>query len=213
MSANTQIIKVNPYIIKRNKLKQIATVLKNEGVIIYPTETFYGIGANFYSSSAVKKIYTIKKRDPSKPISAVVSDLEMLEEMTDNLPPLFYSLASSFWPGPLTLVLKASSKLPPEHLGSSSTVGVRLPDFPWLRELIKEASFPLTATSANISGEKEISKAEEAKKIFWNKVDLIVDGGRTKGTKPSTVVDLTSETPVILRKGAISPSRLKEYLT
>jgi len=110
------------------------------------------------------------------------------------------------------LILKSSSKLPSILLGEDGSIGIRLPDFSWLRELIRRAGFPLTATSANISGEKEISQPDKVIEIFEGKVDLIVDGGTTPGQLPSTVVDLTSEKPKIIREGALPSTRLSSYL-
>lgn len=209
---STKLVKINPEVIEEDKIRTITKVLGEDGVIVYPTETFYGIGANCNSVTAVRRIFRIKGRDPTKPLPVVVSDLSMLKELVGELPPLFYTLSSTFWPGPLTLVFEISSNLHYKHLGAS-TVGVRIPDHRWLRSLISQASFPLTATSANVSGEREISSPEEAERIFWGKVDLIVNGGETKGGYPSTVVDLTSKKPEILREGAIPASKVKAFLT
>jgi L-threonylcarbamoyladenylate synthase len=110
------------------------------------------------------------------------------------------------------LVLKASSTLPTDLLGLGDSIGVRLPAHPWVRELLNETAFPITATSANISGEKEIANPEIIKDSFFGLVDLIVDGGETRGALPSTVIDLTSAKPVILREGVVPRSALGKYL-
>lgn len=209
---STEIVKINPEMIEEEKIRTIIRVLRREGIIVFPTETFYGIGANCYSVDTIRKIFRLKGRDFSKPLPVVISDLDMLNTLVDEFPPFFHTLSSHFWPGPLTLILNLSSNFPHQHLGSS-TLGVRIPEPAWLRELIREASFPLTSTSANISGEREISSPEEAGRVFWGKVDLIVDGGETKGGYTSTVVDLTSKKPEILREGAIPASKVKAFLT
>lgn len=212
MAIKTRIIKVNLRVIEPDKIKDIAQILKKGGIIAYPTDTFYGLGANCFSPEAVKKIYNLKKRKTIKPISIVISEVGEVEKIAAKIPSSFWPLSRKFWPGPLTLVLKASLRLPDELLGPSRTIGVRLPALPWLRELVKEANFPITATSANISGEKEITLVEKISEVFFGEIDLIVDAGRVKETKPSTVLDLTLEKPEILREGALSMLELRKYV-
>jgi len=208
----TQIIKINPALIEVDKIKSIAGILKNQGVIAYPTDTFYGLGTDCFSREAIKRVYQLKKRQEAKPLSVMVSNSEQVREIAVEIPPSFWILSREFWPGPLTLVFKASSLLPQELLGPSQTIGVRLPALSWLTELIEEAKFPITATSANISGEKETANVERVIQVFWGKVDLIVDGGKTPGKKPSTILDLTQKTPKILREGAIPEAKLRKYM-
>jgi L-threonylcarbamoyladenylate synthase len=155
----------------------------------------------------------LKKRDRSKPLSVVVSDSEMVRAIAVEIPPVFSDLQAEFWPGPLTLVLKAGPIVPAALLGSKKTIGVRIPACVWLRRLIRTAGFPVTATSANLSGEGEVTSAEQAILIFRGKVDAIVDGGLAPGRFPSTVLDLTQKNPTVIREGAVSLSRLKKYLT
>lgn len=212
MNVATEIIKVSAEEVSPQKIKQIARTLRREGVIVYPTETFYGLGASCFSKRATQKIYRLKKRALRKPIPILVSDTKMVQEVAVDIPSLFWRLVKEFWPGPLTLVLKASSLLPEEILGPGHSIGLRVPSLPWLKNLLRETSFPITATSANISGEKEISHPQEVIAAFQGMVDLIVDGGETGGISPSTLVDLTSSKPVILREGAIPRSSLERVL-
>jgi L-threonylcarbamoyladenylate synthase len=136
----------------------------------------------------------------------------MVGEIAKDIPSLFWEMTGEFWPGPLTLVLKASSKLPKSLLGPGDSIGIRQPALSWIRELLEKTGFPITATSANISGEKDIADPGTIRDSFYGSVDLIVDGGKTKGALPSTVVDLTSARPVILREGAVPRSLLGRYL-
>jgi L-threonylcarbamoyladenylate synthase len=136
----------------------------------------------------------------------------MVQSLADEIPSFFWVLTERFWPGPLTLVLKASSDLPKEMIGAGESVGIRLPDIAWLQRLINNVAFPITATSANISGENEVDDPQRIKDIFFGKVDLIVDGGKTGDILPSTVVDLSSPRPKILREGAVPPSDIEKYL-
>jgi len=208
----TRIIKINPKFIELDKIKTIAYILKRQGVIAYPTDTFYGLGADCFSPEGIRRIYNLKKRKEIKPLPVIISDVDVVKKIAAEIPPCFWPLSREFWPGPLTLVLKASSKLPRGLIGPSQTIGIRLPALSWLRELVRETDFPLTATSANISGEKGIFQVEKIIEIFWGKVDLIVDGGKTPGTKPSTVLDLALEKPKLLRRGAIPEKKFRRYL-
>lgn len=211
MAFKTRILKVNPRVIQDDRINLIIDVLRGGGVIVYPTDTFYGLGADSHQVNAVEKIYQLKGRDPSKPISLVIADISMVNDICVDIPPVFENLTRSFWPGPLTLVLRASPRLPRILQSEEGSVGVRLPDFSWLRALISRAGFPLTATSANISGQKEVSQPQKVIETFNEKVPLIVDGGETPGGLPSTVVDLTGDKPRIIREGALPSSRLKDY--
>lgn len=212
MAVKTKIININPALVKPGEIKIIAKVLEEEGIIAYPTDTFYGLGANCFSERAIKRIYYLKRRETAKPISVIVSDVNMVREIAEDIPSLFWEIAGAFWPGPLTFVLKASSTLPKSMLGPGDSIGIRLPALSWLRDLLEKASFPITATSANISGEKDISDPEIIKGSFYGLLELIVDGGETSGTLPSTVVDLAVARPVIIREGAVPRSALGKYL-
>ena len=157
MAVKTKIIKINPALVESDKVKNIAGILQEEGIIAYPTDTFYGLGASCFSEKAIQRIYHLKKRKLSKPISIIISDINMVRDIAKDIPSLFWKMAGELWPGPLTLVLKASSTLPSGLLGSGDSIGVRQPALSWIRELLEETAFPITATSANISGEKEIA--------------------------------------------------------
>jgi L-threonylcarbamoyladenylate synthase len=208
----TQLLKVDTEHIESSNIAQIARTLQEGKLVIYPTETFYGLGANCFSEKAVAKIYRLKQRDREKPLSVIVSGMDMVEEVTLERPDLFYSLSSRFWPGSLTIVLKASERFPEYITGRSGTIGIRWPDHRWLNALVEKSGFPITATSANLSGAKEISSPERALDVFNGKVDLLVDGGRTQGKLPSAVISLVSDKPRILRQGAISAEELKPFL-
>jgi L-threonylcarbamoyladenylate synthase len=207
MSGN--IVRIDPSGRDRSQHSRIIGLLERGAVIIYPTDTFYGLGVSGFHPRAVRKVYRLKRRDPAKPLSLVIPDPDMLRVVAVDIPDLLGPLADRFWPGPLTLILKASPRLPKELLGSSTRIGVRIPNHAWLRSLLREARFPLTATSANISGGPETTDPEAAAKVFQDGVDLIVDGGRTAGGLASTVLDLTVVPPRILREGAVSTDLLR----
>ncbi len=189
-------------------LDEIAAVLRSGGVMAYPTDTFYGLGADAFSAAAVEKIYSLKQRDPGKPLSIVVADPAQARHAARDLPPLLEILARTFWPGPLTLVLNAAPVFPAELLGPGGTIALRVPAVAWLRDLLRLTGFPITATSANLSGEGEVDDGGEVRRLFDGRIDLIVDGGRTPGGEPSTIVDLTAGAPRLLRPGAIPWGRI-----
>lgn len=212
MAVETRIIRINLRAVEPDKIKEVARVLKEKGIIVYPTDTIYGMGADCLSPEAIKKIYSLKKRKAIKPISVVISDVEDVEKIAVDIPPSFWEIADKFWPGPLTLILKASPDIPAELCGDSRTIGVRLPALPWLRELVREAGVPVTATSANISGEGVYTSVKKIVKAFSGKVEMIVDAGDIKDTRPSTLLDITSGKLKIIREGAFSSQKLKKYV-
>jgi len=208
----TRIIGIDPVGKNTVPVGEIAAALLEDAVAAYPTETFYALGAAAFSRTAVKRVYRLKKRDAGKPLSVIASDLDMVGEISASLPPAFRVLAGEFWPGPLTLVLPAAPGLPEFLLGPGRTIAVRIPPLPWLRALARELSQPLTATSANLSGEKELADPAEVAAVFRGKIDMIVDGGPTPGGAPSTIVDLTSPEPRIIREGTIPEVRIRAVL-
>lgn len=191
---------------------EIAARLLAGAVIAYPTETFYALGAAAFAEKAVDRVFRLKKRDASKPLSFIVSDLDMVKEVAAALPPAFLALAGEFWPGPLTLVLPAAKGLPDGLLGPGRTIALRIPPLAWLRDLVREMSEPLTATSANLAGEREIADPKEVRALFEGRVDLVIDGGPAPGGRPSTIVDLSGGAPRILREGMIPAARIEAIL-
>jgi L-threonylcarbamoyladenylate synthase len=208
----TRIIGIDTAGENSDPVRAIAAALLEDAVAAYPTETFYALGASAFSRKAVGKVYRLKKRDVGKPLSVIASDLDMVKEISASLPLSFRLLAGEFWPGPLTLVLPAAAGLPEFLLGPGRTIAVRIPPLPWLRALVREVGQPLTATSANLSGEKELAYPAEVAAVFRGKVDVIVDGGPAPGGAPSTIVDLTSPEPRILRLGTIPEARIRAVL-
>jgi L-threonylcarbamoyladenylate synthase len=193
--------------------ERIGGVLDAGGILVYPTETYYALGAAADSAAGIKKIYLLKERDREKPLSAVVADLSMAKTWADEPPVLFDRLAREFWPGPLTLIVKARPGLPAAMLGPGGSIAMRVPGSAWLRDLLAHFGRPVTATSANISGETEISSGAEAVRRFTGKADLIVDGGETPGGLPSTIVDLVAVPPRVVRAGAVPAAALSPFFS
>jgi len=178
--------------------------LKKGGLVAVPTETVYGLAANGFDQNAVAKIFEVKGRPENKPLSLMVRGAEAIDALCDDAPMAAYVLADIFWPGPLTIVLKAKKIIPDIVRAGGQTVGLRCPDHPQLQKLLSAVEFPLAAPSANPSGEKSPIKAEDVLKYFDGKIEGIIDGGAcTLGTE-STLIDLSKTPFSILRAGAVS---------
>jgi L-threonylcarbamoyladenylate synthase len=208
----TRVIRLDQSQVDGPPVRDVAAALLGGAVAAYPTETFYALGAAAFSRKAVDRVFRMKGRDVSKPLSFIVSDLDMIGEISSSLPPAFKVLAGEFWPGPLTLVLPAAAGLPERLLGPGRTIAVRIPPLAWLRAVVRELSEPLTATSANLAGEKELAEPAGVIALFDGKVDLVVDGGPAPGGLPSTIIDLTAPAPRILRQGRIPAAQIEAVL-
>jgi L-threonylcarbamoyladenylate synthase len=208
----TRVVRLDPDGAGRSQLTAVAGALLGGAVAAYPTETYYALGAAAFSRRAVDRIFRLKKRDAAKPLSFVVSGLDMVRELVSALPPSYLALAGELWPGPLTLVLPAAPGLPERLLGPGRTIALRMPPLAWLRALVGELGEPLTATSANLSGEKELADPVDVRAVFEGRIDLLLDGGPAPGGRPSTIVDLAGPRPRILREGRIPASRIEALL-
>lgn len=178
------------------------SILKNGGIIAYPTETFYGLGAKYDIDSALKRLYEIKQRPGEKAMPLIIGDIEQLSLLADSVNASAKKLINRFWPGPLTILLHSRAGLS-EYIVSENKVAVRIPGESFALKLAKASGFPITATSANISGMPPADSASLVFDYFDDRIDLIVDGGKTKGGLPSTIVDAADAAIKILRKGAV----------
>lgn len=208
----TRIVRIDPAGGSADQVREAAAALGQGAVAAYPTETFYALGAAAFSKKAVARIYRLKGRASGKALPVIASDLDMVREIAGPLPPAFGLLAGEFWPGPLTLVLPAAPAYPDFAAGPGRTVAVRVPNLSWLRRLVREVGEPLTATSANLAGEREMADPKEVMALFDGRIDVLLDGGPAPGGLPSTIVDLAGGRPRVLREGRIPASRLEPYL-
>ncbi len=191
-----------------------AALLAGGGIAAFPTDTYYGLGGSAFLARAVEAVYALKGRPRGRPLPVVVADLEMAKAAAaGGLPEAFRRLAGELWPGPLSLVVRAGSALPAPMLGPGGTVAMRVPAVPWLRSLLRRCGWPLISTSANLSGAAEVDDPAEVRRLFEGRVDLIIDGGKTPGGAPSTMVDLTRGEPVLLRPGAVPWEKILAVLT
>lgn len=191
-------------------LRQAVAVLQRGGLVAFPTDTVYGVGALAFAAEAVQRLYEVKGRSADKAIAVLVAREADLTQVAATLTPSARALALRFWPGPLTLVVPKHPALP-EAVSAGSTVGVRQPDHPVAQALLG-LSGPLAVTSANLSGQSSATTAEGVLSQLGGRIDLLLDGGQTPGGVASTVIDCTADLPVILRPGPISAAEIEAAL-
>ena len=199
----------------QREIEKGVKILQTGGVIAFPTDTVYGLGADAFNPTAVERIYEIKTRPKYQQFPLLIADVKQLTALAEPIPEIAWFLATQFWPGELTLVLPKTASLP-AYLASGPTIAVRIPDHPVCLALIQHLGNPLIGTSANTSGQPAALTAEEVEQQLGGKIDLIINGGECPGGKESTIVDTTHEPPIILRQGIISSHEIdkayKEYL-
>ncbi|MDH4270271.1 MAG: L-threonylcarbamoyladenylate synthase [Dehalococcoidia bacterium] len=188
--------------VSRREIKKGVKILQKGGVIAFPTDTVYGLGADAFNPSAVERIYEIKNRPRYQQFPLLIADVKQLTALAEPIPEIAWFLARRFWPGGLTLVLSRKDSVP-AYLTSRSSIAVRIPNHPVCQALIQNLGNPLIGTSANVSGQPAALTAEEVEQQLGGKIDLIINGGQCPGDKESTIVDITIEPPVILRQGVI----------
>jgi L-threonylcarbamoyladenylate synthase len=186
-------------------------ILRNGGLVAFPTDTVYGVGALAFDGKAVESIYIAKNRPIEKAIPVLIADAADMEKVGTNIPAIAYQLAARFWPGPLTCIIPKKPTLP-ESVSATDTVGVRVPDHKAAHALLRAAG-PMAVTSANISGQPSPSTAQEVLAQLGGRIDLIIDGGTTPGGVPSTLVDCTGKELKILREGPISLQEIRRKLS
>ncbi len=189
-----------------------ANILHRGGLVAFPTDTVYGVGAHGFQPAAIERLFQVKGRAHTKAIPLLIADEAQMHQVARMIPTRATTLIRQFWPGALTLVVWKSDLVPNELTGGGPTVAVRLPDHPVTRALIRAAGVPLATTSANRSGHPDSITAADVEHELGDTVDLILDGGTCPGGIPSTVVDLTVEPVVVLRVGPISEREIQAAL-
>lgn len=195
----------------KDGIEEGARILKDGGLVVFPTETVYGLGANAYNENAVATIFKAKGRPQDNPLIVHISSLDQVKDIAVDVPDEFYKLAERFMPGPLTVILKKSDKIPYVVTAGGDTVGVRMPDNAYTRQLIAK-SFPLAAPSANRSKHISPTTAQHVYEDLNGEVDLILDDGACQVGIESTVLDLTVDVPTILRPGAVTADMLLDVV-
>ncbi len=202
---------------KDEAANEAIAVLLRGGIIAYPTETFYGLGAKFDMPESLQRLYDMKQRPGEKAMPVIIGRRGLLsglvrEEWLTHLPPAALSIMDRFWPGPLTVLFPARQGLPELLTAGTGLIAVRIPGESFALALAEKAGFPFTATSANLSGMPPAINAEEVIRYFGERPDLLIDGGRAGGGRPSTIVDVSGDGIRILREGAVPRSEIEDCL-
>ena len=210
-----EILKINSENPELSLVKYAADQIRAGEVLGMPTDTFYGLAADPFNLRAVDKVYDIKTRSRHKPLSLLIESVDQAEELAKSLTEEFYALARKFWPGPLTIIVKAGSRLPLKVTANTGHVALRVPNAKIPRAVVAAAAIPITATSANLSGASECTTAEQVHDQLHGRISIIVDGGTSPREVASTIVDLTDGDSRwrILREGAIPSEEISGFFT
>ena len=198
-----KIIKIDPLNLRHDLIKEAALIIKSGGVITFPTRYLYGLGANAFNADAVDRVFEIKQRLYNKPILVLVAEKNDLTRLVRNVPFAATCIMEHFWPGAVTIVFEAQDALPLNLTAGTGRIGVRMAEHPVALALTNAVEGPITATSANITGNAGCSRIPDMDYQITEKLDLILDGGPLEGGIGSTVVDVTADFPKILREGAV----------
>lgn len=190
------------------KINAPAKIIKNGGIVVFPTETVYGIGVNGLDKQAIERLYKIKKRPTDKPISLLVSDMQMIEYLAKDISDIEYRIMRAFFPGPLTIILKKKEIIPDILTANKNTVGIRMPSDKIAQKIIEYVKSPIATTSANISGNLSGIEIKDIINDFGQNVDYYIDSGKSKIGTGSTIVEVINGIPCILRKGSITEEQI-----
>lgn len=210
---HAEIIKINHESPEASLVKYAAEQIKSGQVLGMPTDTFYGLAADPLNLRAVERVYEIKSRSRHKPLSLLIESMDQAEELARPLPEEFYKLARRFWPGPLTIIVKAASRLPLKVTANTGNVALRVPSARIPLAVIQSAGIPITATSANLSGATECTTAEQVRDQLQDRISIIVDGGTSPREIASTIVDLSDQEVRwrVIREGAIPAQEISTF--
>ncbi len=208
----TEIFSVNIDQLNLNKIREVANAISDGHIVAFPTDTLYGMGCDVFNEEAVRTLYEIKGRPTNKPINVLISSVDQVYDVAKNIKPLFFNLAEKFWPGALTLVVEKNTQVSNVVTSGLASVGVRFPDNKIVQELINITHTPLATTSANIAEEPSATKAKEVLEYFNGKIPYIIDGGTVEIGQASTIVDISSKPPKVVRHGAIPYAELKPHI-
>ncbi len=208
----TKLVKINRNNFTPSELAEAAVLLREGRLVAFPTETVYGLGANALDETAARRIYEAKGRPSDNPLIVHIADIAGLKELARAIPEAAWQLGESFWPGPLTIILKKSALVPKGTTGGLDTVAIRFPSDPIAQELIRQSGVYVAAPSANASGRPSTTTAEHVYEDLNGKIEMILDGGPVRIGLESTIIDLTGELPMILRPGYITKEQLSAVI-
>jgi len=209
---DSHIVRVDPLHISQKDLMTAGKIITGGGLVVYPTETVYGLGANALDGKAVGRVFQAKGREAGKPLIVLARDFDQLKELVDEITPWARTLMGLFWPDGLTLIMSASSSVPGELLAGGTSIAVRISGHPVVQALLGAGGVPLTSSSANLSGRPAPTTAAAAQRLLGDRVDLIIDGGKTGGGRPSTVLDVRTESVRLIRAGRSSTEEIRKVV-
>ena len=212
MGMKTIIEQINKTHMNRDVIEKAGDILKKGGLVAFPTETVYGLGADALNEEAAQKIYAAKGRPSDNPLIVHIADMEALDRITKEVPEAAQKAAEAFWPGPLTMILKKSREVPKGTTGGLDTVAVRMPDHEIAREIIRAGGGYIAAPSANTSGRPSPTEVGHVASDMEGRIDMIIDGGAVEIGVESTILDMTVMPPMILRPGAVTEEMLEELI-
>ncbi len=208
MRAESNIRRIDPEQPDLSLIEEAADVIKKGGIVVFPTRTLYGIGADAFNSEAVHRVFQVKQRAIHNPLSVLIRSIENVPSLAAKIPAAAAKFMETFWPGRLTIVFTARSEVPYSLTAGTGKIGIRVPEHPVAVKLVTSIDCPLTGTSANLSGLPGANCIEDLPLEIINNVDLVIDSGKLKGGFGSTVVDVTTSPPTIIREGEVSKDEL-----
>lgn len=209
MPYSTRIRTIDPFAPDPSVILEAADIIRNGGVIVFPTRNLYGLGADAFNPDAVARVFDIKRRPPDKPVSILIPSRRDLDRLVTDIPAAAIKLMDRFWPGRITLVFPARPEVSPVLTAGTGKIGIRVPEHPVAVALIAALDRPITGTSANLSGMPGVHRIGDLPQAIIDSVDLVLDAGDLKIGVGSTVVDVTTDPPEMLREGEVSMQELK----
>lgn len=203
-----QIFKTMPDRPDSHAVDSAARIIRNGGVVVFPTRGLYGLGADAFNEKAVRRIFEIKRRSTKKPVLVLIHETSQLERLVKNITPLAGRIMARFWPGRVTLIFDALDTLPPLLTAGTGKIGVRAAGHPVAAALAEAVAGPITGTSANLAGQPGCMRIRDMDRAIIRSADLVLDAGRLKGGRGSTVVDITGRSPMVVREGAVEAGDL-----
>ena len=209
----SNLLSIDPQNYTLDLMVPVVEILKRGGVIAFPTQGLYGLGVDAFNASAVERVFDIKKRSSNKPLLVLVPDRDSISEVAADIPPAAIKLMDLFWPGRVTILLKALRGIPENLVAGTGKIGVRMSGHPLTKNLVSMFGRPITGTSANISGKPGCYRIEDFDQLLLEQLDLVIDAGPLAGGKGSTVVDVTGALPVVIREGVIPKQEILTALS
>lgn len=212
MHSNTNILRVDPLNPEPELIQKAGKILTNFGVVIFPAKCLYGVAAHALNPEAVEKVFQLKQRPANNPLLVLIKNQSMLHELVTEIPETAQKLMDTFWPGNLTLIFNARSHVPEQLTAGTGKIGIRIPVHPVAKALVNVVDFPVTGTSANLSGKPGCADPDQLDSTIINDADLLLDAGLVKGGTGSTIADTSRQVVEIHRQGEISESQIKTAL-